>query len=96
MTGDMELDQWRADWQTLNVATPDVRSMRAVGEAREDIARTHAVFLDDAIRQLRFRFWRGAERSFLADLRQYPGDDEVRLQGWPRRRRKKFKGGLNA
>jgi hypothetical protein len=95
MTADAELDGWREAWQAQSFVKPALQPMSMGREAGGEMARPHAEFLDRAIRRMRFRFWKRSERVFLDDLRRQPGDEDVQMQGWRKRRRKKIKGGLN-
>lgn len=95
MTSDPEFERWREEWQTLEIATPAERPMDPPREDSGALASTHAEFLVDCLRRVRFRFWRKSERNFLARLLEELGMEKVRLRGRRFRRPGKVKGGLN-
>jgi hypothetical protein len=85
MTVDAELNGGREAWQAQRLSKPEVHTAGMALETATDMARPHAEFLDDAIRRMRFRFWKWPERNFLTDV----------AYGRGLRRRRKAKGGLN-
>jgi hypothetical protein len=94
MSEDAELNQWRLEWQSQQIVTPEVSPVTTTREAGE-MARNHTEFLNDAIRRLRCQFWRRSERNFLDALWRELRNENVPLRGWRMRRRRKLKGGLN-